>query len=79
MWNKRYSSRSGGKASSSSSASVSVAAPVFRLGRYRLALVVRLVTDAAQRLSAEIGYQGPAIPQQPAARAATARPRARRS
>ena len=41
-------------------ASISVAAPVFRLGRDRLALVVRLVVDAAQRLSAEIGYQGPA-------------------
>jgi DNA-binding IclR family transcriptional regulator len=41
-------------------ASISVAAPVFRLGRDRLALVVRLVIDAAQRLSAEIGYQGPA-------------------
>jgi DNA-binding IclR family transcriptional regulator len=60
-------------------ASISVAAPVFRLGRDRLALVIRLVIEAAQRLSTEIGYQGPAVPQQPAARSATARPRARRS
>jgi len=60
-------------------ASISVAAPVFRLGRDRLALVVRLVIDAAQRLSAEIGYQGPAVPPQPAVRTASARPRTRRS
>jgi DNA-binding IclR family transcriptional regulator len=58
-------------------ASLSMAAPVFRLGRDRLTLVVRLVIEAAQRLSAEIGYQAPAVPQ-PAARTATARPRARR-
>ncbi len=61
-------------------ASISVAAPVFRLGRDRLALVVRTVIDVAQRLSADIGYQGPARPQPPAARAAKpARPRSRRS
>ena len=60
-------------------ASISVAAPVFRLGRDRLARVVRLVIDAAQRLSTEIGYQGPALPRQPAVRTAGARPRARRS
>ena len=61
-------------------ASISVAAPVFRLGRDRLTLVVRTVIDAAQRLSADIGYQGPARPQPPAARAAKpARPRSRRS
>lgn len=39
--------------------SLSLAAPVFRLGRARLAEVARLVVDAAQGLSAEIGYQGP--------------------
>ena len=61
-------------------ASLSLAAPVFRLGRDRLPQVVRLVVDAARRLSAEIGYQGPARPQPPAARAAKpARPRSRRS
>lgn len=60
-------------------ASISTAAPVFRLGRDRLALVVRLVIEAAQRLSAEIGYQAPALTQPPAARAATTRARARRS
>ena len=59
-------------------ASISVAAPVFRLGRDRLALVVQQVTDAARRLSAEIGYQGPAVPQQPAVRAVAGRPRVRR-
>ena len=60
-------------------ASISVAAPVFRLGRDRLALVVRQVIDAAQRLSAEIGYQGPAVPPLPAVRTTSARPRTRRS
>lgn len=60
-------------------ASISVAAPVFRLGRERLALVVRLVMEAAQRLSAELGHQGPAVAPQPVARAASARPRVRRA
>ena len=43
-------------------ASLSLAAPVFRLGRDRLPQVVRLVVDAARRLSAEIGYQEPGLP-----------------
>ncbi len=58
-------------------ASLSLAAPVFRLGRDRLTQVVRLVMDAARRLSAEIGYQQPATPPQKI-RAVAARPRARR-
>ena len=60
-------------------ASLSMAAPVFRLGRDRLALVVRLVIDAAQRLSAEIGHQRPPVPQPAVPSAAAARPRPRRS
>ena len=60
-------------------ASLSLAAPVFRLGRDRIGLVVRLVIDAARRLSAEIGYQEPALPQRAAVRAVATRPRSRRS
>jgi DNA-binding IclR family transcriptional regulator len=41
-------------------ASLSLAAPVFRLGRDRLPQVVRLVVDAARRLSTDIGYREPA-------------------
>lgn len=43
-------------------ASLSLAAPVFRLTRTRLPEVARLVVDAAQGLSAEIGYQGRPLP-----------------
>lgn len=59
-------------------ASLSLAAPVFRLGRDRLRQVVRTVVEAARRLSAEIGYQEPAVPA-PRARSGAARPRGRRS
>ena len=59
-------------------ASLSLAAPVFRLGRDRLPQVVRLVVDAARRLSAEIGYQEPGLPKARPEGAVTARSRARR-
>ncbi|MGE4222115.1 MAG: IclR family transcriptional regulator [Vicinamibacterales bacterium] len=58
-------------------ASLSLAAPVFRLNRARLALVIRLVTETAGRLSAELGYQPPAQQLPPAGRPA-ARPPAHR-
>lgn len=58
-------------------ASLSLAAPVFRLGRERLVQVASLVIEAAQRLSADIGYQGPSTSQQASVRPTTTRARVR--
>ncbi len=61
-------------------ASISTAAPVFRLRKDRLAEVARLVIVAARRLSEDLGYQDPAdSKRETAGRMAAARLRARRS
>ncbi len=61
-------------------ASISTAAPVFRLRKDRLAEVARLVMVAARRLSEDLGYQDPADSKgETAGRMAAARVRARRS
>jgi DNA-binding IclR family transcriptional regulator len=56
-------------------ASISTAAPVFRLRKDRLAEVARLVMAAARRLSEDLGYQDPADSK----REAAARAKGRRS
>ena len=59
-------------------ASISMAAPVFRLRKERLAQVARLVINAAQGLSEDLGYQPPVdAKREPQARSLT-RTRARR-
>ena len=61
-------------------ASISTAAPVFRLRKDRLAEVARLVMVAAKSLSEDLGYQDPAdSKRETAGRMAAARVRARRS
>ena len=61
-------------------ASISTAAPVFRLRKDRLAEVARLVMVAARRLSEDLGYQDPAdSKRETAGRLAAARVRSRRS
>ena len=59
-------------------ASISMAAPVFRLRKERLAQVARLVVAAARGLSDDLGYQGPAEVKRESQARSVSRPRARR-
>lgn len=59
-------------------ASVSMAAPVFRLRKERLAQVARLVLAAARGLSDDLGYQGPTEAKRDSQARSASRPRARR-
>ncbi len=61
-------------------ASISMAAPVFRLKKERIPHVARIVIAAAQGMSADLGYPGPAeLKREPVGRAAPLRIRTSRA